>query len=211
MTEPSQPGPEPTRPESGWQPPAGGAEPHWSSTPSEAYTASGGPVPPGAIGDPVPEAVPPPVTPAEATPPPDFEQERRATRLVMLVCSALVLLVLLGGVVTLIVGHFRTDGGVNECKTLATSIKTGNGAPTSSGTFDEKAYHALRDPFNDSRYSDLRTAGTRLADEIWQLAGNGRQPTISDLGTLAQVEATYGDLVSACANHGVTLPPLPGG
>jgi hypothetical protein len=167
------------------------------------------PVPHGTTvpGEQVPHIGPPIEPPSPQTRPEDqvvFGMESRATRRLMIFCSVVVLLVLVGGAVTLFVGHFRPDRGVTECKKVAQLL---NGT---SSTFSEQDYHALRDPFNASRFDDIRSSGTRLAEEIWQLVGNGRQPTAADLGVVQQIEGSYGDLVTACANHGVTVPPLPG-
>jgi hypothetical protein len=167
------------------------------------------PVPHGTTvpGEQVPHIGPPIEPSGPQTRPEDqvvFGMESRATRRLMIFCSVVVLLVLVGGAVTLFVGHFRADRGVTECKKVTQLL---NGT---SSTFSEQNYHALRDPFNASRFDDIRASGTRLADEIWQLVGNGRQPTAADLGVVQQIEGTYGDLVTACANHGVTVPPLPG-
>jgi hypothetical protein len=91
-----------------------------------------------------------------------------------------------------------TDSGVKECKLLTSDQSTADPFGTT--------YKAARNRFSDSRYNDLRTAGTRLMDVIWTSTRGGRvDVSMADSGPFF---AAYADLTTACANHGVTLPPL---
>lgn len=118
------------------------------------------------------------------------------------------------GTSTVLLGVFGNvgpakDTGVAACQSFADKAKSGKQESTSKITADE--YHQLRDVFAHSRYGDLRDAGTKFVDVVWQLSQLGDDAGFAALGFIGPLMSDYASLTGACANHGVTLPPLTGG
>lgn len=109
------------------------------------------------------------------------------------------------------VGPFK-DSGLAMCET----IRDDKGKTTSNDNekMTEASYLKLRKPFANSRYSDIRDSGTKFVDLVWQFAGATQKGGNED-GALGmalvmggQLMQSYSSLSGACANHGVTIPPL---
>lgn len=150
---------------------------------------------------------------------PDPRARRRRTGLVIGLIAAVV--VVLVGVATAgvlmvrNVGPFK-DSGVAMCEQIRdakTNNTTVTGSTSSDGKLTLDGYHKLRRQFADSRYADLRDAGTKFIDLAWQLAqstdsGDSEGALGAVLLMGGQIMQLYSSLAGACANHGVDLPPL---
>ncbi|SCL29755.1 hypothetical protein GA0070624_3944 [Micromonospora rhizosphaerae] len=105
---------------------------------------------------------------------------------------------------------------------MCAQIRDTNGQPTGAGTVSTSgsggvdtntaAYRRMRKQFADSRYADIRDAGTAFLDTFWQLGTNATGSnvvnTTRDLG--ARLMRAYDALSTACANHGVKIPSMAG-
>ncbi|MFB9449762.1 hypothetical protein Dvina_01445 [Dactylosporangium vinaceum] len=167
---------------------------------------------------------PPPVMP-----PPQVGPSRRKRRRgagLWIGVGVAVLLVLAGGAVVAggVTGKgpaasvFK-DSGVAACEQIRDSAAASKASPepspkaTKSAAESLKAYQAFRKQFADSRYDDLRTAGTEVLDLIFQLSDSGKDSTSDGDAGLAFVAAgqlvqKWATLAGACGNHGVTIPKL---
>jgi hypothetical protein len=157
-----------------------------------------------------PAASVPPPRPAYALP----RRKRRTGLVVLLLVCAFI--VGAGGVVVAYglmgnKGPFR-DSGITACesmrdRTSAQPSPAPSGKAGSTGsTMTEAQYRATRRQFADSRYGDIRDAGTRFVDLVWQLSRMG-----GDTAALVLVGPLYqawASLVGACENHGVSLPAM---
>jgi hypothetical protein len=113
------------------------------------------------------------------------------------------------------VGPFK-DSGVAMCEQMRDSQAKGTqakipGSTSSDGKWDIDTYHKVRKQFADSRYTDLRDAGTKLIDLAWQLFGmTSNSNSDGALGAAlmmgGQIMQDYSSLAGACANHGVDIP-----
>ncbi|MEV6932612.1 hypothetical protein AB0M46_50105 [Dactylosporangium sp. NPDC051485] len=111
-------------------------------------------------------------------------------------------------------GIFK-DPGVAACEQIrdnaAAARSRPSSAPASSSQDGLKAYQALRKQFADSRYGDLRTAGTEVLDLLFQFSGaDSAKDDNAGLALVAagQLVQQWATLAGACGNHGVTIPKL---
>jgi hypothetical protein len=100
--------------------------------------------------------------------------------------------------------RIRTDSGVAACRALRDEQKI-NGVAPGAKTFTEANYRAARKVFQDSRYEDIRAAGTKLMDVVWQVYQLGPDAGMGALAYLGQITSAITDIQGACANHGVIL------
>jgi hypothetical protein len=148
-----------------------------------------------------------------ATSPASPSRSRRG--LTVALVGVLALAVLAGGTGYVFRDQLFKDSGVAACEAMrdgrraspATATPTGS----SSGKFTVGDYHRMRDLFAKSRHGDLRDAGTKMVDLLWQMAqadttGEGALGMILILG--GQMVQAYSSLSGACANHGVDIPKL---
>lgn len=120
--------------------------------------------------------------------------------------------VMFGGVVLLSKAFgsdsVSTDSGVSACKKMAENVGKNDGE---NEVWGEAEYQAARMPFESSKHADIKVAGSNIVDTIWQMEKQSRSE--QDLGgalvTLTTVQTQWAALQTACANHGVTVPPLP--
>jgi hypothetical protein len=110
----------------------------------------------------------------------------------------IVIVVAAGGAVALALNHRSTDSGVTACQAIATRmIGTDNGHPWPLNK-DARA------DFAGSRFADVRSAGTAMADFLNDPSHTDFEaPDLQDT-----VISDYTNLSHACGNHGVTMPPL---
>lgn len=122
------------------------------------------------------------------------------------------LLAILTGAVFLVVyvGHntngqasvAKVDSGVATCKTMAEST-------TPANVNDEWRKNRLS-VFTGSQYQDLRMAGVNFTNAAYDIVT--KMTNVKDVEELnalnSKLETTHAELRTACANHGVTLPPL---
>lgn len=153
--------------------------------------------------------------PSELPPTPPAPRSRRPLFILAgIVVAALVLVG--GGTVAVLrannVGPFK-DSGLAACEAIRDS-KT-KGSSNSNDKMTAAKYREMRKPFADSRYADIRDSGTKFVDLAWQFAGSTGQNSNNNDGSLGmalvavgQLFQSYSSLSGACANHGVTLPPI---
>src|SRR5262245_3861819 len=93
-------------------------------------------------------------------------------------------------------------------RTSAQPSHTPIGKASSAGpTMTEAQYRTVRRQFADSRYGDIRDAGTRFVDLLWQLSRTGDSGTAA-LVIVGPAYEAWASLVGACENHGVSLPAM---
>lgn len=143
------------------------------------------------------------------------QENQRIRKIKRNIAGGLVLLFIFGimfGGVILISKAFgsasgSTDSGVAACKRMAENV----GKSNKNETWGEPEYHAARMPFESSSHADIKVAGTNIVDTIWQMEKQSKDE--ENLGgalvTLTTVQTQWAALQTACANHGVTVPPLP--
>jgi hypothetical protein len=100
--------------------------------------------------------------------------------------------------------HIRTDSGLAACKTVRDGGKL-QGAGNGGATMTEADYRDARKIFQDSRYDDIRSSGTKLMDVAWQVSQLGPDPGFEALPYLGQITSAVTDFQGACANHGVIV------
>lgn len=102
------------------------------------------------------------------------------------------------------------DSGISECKQIAKNA-TSNKNEDTSKAMTKTDLASKTAPFTQSKYSDIRLAGTAMVATLYKIDNQGDDATI-DLGTsmvtLTTLEVKYAALQSACAAHGVSLPDL---
>ncbi len=108
------------------------------------------------------------------------------------------IVVVTGAGVFLGIHYLATDSGVSACKRIAAKMTaTDNGRPWPLDA------HARAD-FAGSGHARLRDAGTTMADFLGDAARTDYQaPGFDDT-----VVTDYTELSAACADSGVTMPPL---
>lgn len=105
-------------------------------------------------------------------------------------------------------GHFTAkDTGVTACKTMADNMAK---KKTNTKKMTEASYRKARAPFENSKFADIKVAGQNILDTVYQA---DTQPDPDNIGgamiLLGSLQAQWGQLQTACANHGVTVGPLP--
>lgn len=118
----------------------------------------------------------------------------------------------LAGTLALLIGvgwwvydtRIRTDSGLAACQAIRDGGKI-EGAGNGDKTMTEDEYRQARKVFQDSRYDDIRAAGTRLMDVVWQFSQLGPDPGLEALPYLGQLTSAVTDIQGACANHGVIV------
>lgn len=108
------------------------------------------------------------------------------------------------------------DGGITLCEKFRDEMKAtptaGKKDPKPAESLSESEYHKLRDMFAGSRYDDIRDAGIKFADLIWQMQKmfDGASDDFgSALVMVGAFYSAYANLSGACGAHGVVLPPPP--
>lgn len=101
------------------------------------------------------------------------------------------------------------DSGIKGCEQIAAKKNPVKGDNSTSSKMTATEYKSIRDIFNNSRYDDLRQAGTKFIDLLWQISNMPEDAGFAALGLIGPLYADYGALSGACANRGVVIPPLP--
>lgn len=106
-------------------------------------------------------------------------------------------------------GSSNTDSGITACRDMAKrSSDSSKDTPKYSGTrvMTDTDYREVREPFEKSKYEDIRVAGTSFVDTTFNLnkAVNGDGQTLSLLELTALIRANWAELQAACKNHGVS-------
>jgi len=94
---------------------------------------------------------------------------------------------------------------------MADNVK--NPKPENNKHWTEDDYHKARKPFENSKYPDLKVAGTNIVDSIYKMDQDSLKssddPSLSDsLGMLSTINTQWSALQVACAKAGVDLPGL---
>lgn len=102
------------------------------------------------------------------------------------------------------------DSGISACEKMA---ENANKKDVKGGdkTWGEPEYQAAMLPFENSQHADIKVAGTNMVTTIYNLEkqSNNDEDLGGALVTLSTIQTQWGQLQTACANHGVTVPPLP--
>ncbi len=85
--------------------------------------------------------------------------------------------------------------------------KSAGSNDVSKSTLTAEDYKRIRSLFANSRYGDIRVAGTHFVDVVWQASGPG-DDTGAALMFIVPLVSAYADLAGACTNHGVELPRM---
>lgn len=104
-------------------------------------------------------------------------------------------------------GLIFKDSGIEACEAFRDGKKV-DGASLDTkvdGKMTEAQYLQLREVFQDSRHDDVRLAGTKLMDVMWQVMQVGPNPGIEALPLVGQVTTAATDMQGACANHGIVI------
>lgn len=95
----------------------------------------------------------------------------------------------------------KVDSGVATCKEMATST-------TPADVNDEWRQKRLA-VFAASEHQDLRVAGANFTEAAYKMTTELASADMEKLKALdSALEKTHAELRTACANHGVQLPPL---
>ena len=142
----------------------------------------------------------------QADPPPPLPAPRQAKWPYAVLAAAV--LFLAGGVWTAYDrGVIFKDSGIEACEGFRDGKKT-EGAPVDAKAGErmtEAQYLELREFFQDSRHDDLRQAGTKLVDVMWQVMQLGTDPGIEALPLVGQMATAATNMQGACANHGIVI------
>ena len=108
----------------------------------------------------------------------------------------------------------HTDSGVIGCQKISDSAKNSKSDSSDSDSETTVAeYEKAKQPFLDSRYADVKVAGTNLLNGMEAMEKAANSDDDSDFGAaligLGELHTNWTALQVACANHGVTLPSLP--
>lgn len=102
------------------------------------------------------------------------------------------------------------DSGVTACKTISKNMAKKTSSDSKPMT--ETDYKRIRQPFEDSRYADIKISGMNIVDTIYQA---DTQPDPKNIGgaiiLMGTLQGQWGQLQMACSNHGVDVPALPKG
>lgn len=105
-------------------------------------------------------------------------------------------------------GVIGTDSGVAACEQMAANVND-NAKPVSNVKMTEVQYQEKLAPFQNSKYSDIKVAGTNIMETVYQA---DQQRDSLDFGGALALQATlqtqWTQLQVACGTHGVTIPSL---
>jgi len=94
------------------------------------------------------------------------------------------------------------DKGLAFCEKLRDTVNTDESIDENAdGTLSRSEYDRIRHDLSRSRYSDIRTAGVRWIDDIWDYVRGG-----GGYSQIAEIDSSYRSLRTACGNHGVHVP-----
>lgn len=99
------------------------------------------------------------------------------------------------------------DSGIKACEAFRDN-KTVDGAPVdhkADGKMTKDQYLTLRGVFQDSRYDDIRAAGTKMMDVLWQITNMGKDAGLEAFPLVGQMMSAITDMQGACANHGIVV------
>jgi hypothetical protein len=122
--------------------------------------------------------------------------------------AALIAALFLTGAITLVVNDTSQDSGVKACEQMIKNIEKGNPSSVQIRSSDAD-YEKARKPYEDSKYDDLRDAGTKFVDSVKQLDRAVDRDDGSAWDPLIKSKQYHDELRAACAQHGAYVPHLP--
>lgn len=107
--------------------------------------------------------------------------------------------------------QFGPDPGIQACEAMAEQRNpaTGEKGKVSNTEWTEEQYLQMREVFTGSRHTDIREAGTKMVDLLWQIVQRVDEDDDAALGVAlvygGQVTSAMTDMAGACANHGIVV------
>lgn len=101
--------------------------------------------------------------------------------------------------------RIKKDSGIAACEAFRDKSKVDGASTDTNGTLTEAQYRQLRKVFEDSRYDDIKAAGTKMMDVLWQVSQLGKNPGLEALPYVGQMMSSITDVQGACANHGIVI------
>lgn len=134
------------------------------------------------------------------------------------VWSAIVLVLLVGVTAAFCLMQFDSkgvDSGVAACQGIADkALNPQSPTPKSSASkststpMSEDSYRKNRAVYENSRYSDLKVAGTAVIDIVYDMSNGTGKDVSSNLANYNTLKDNWAALQRACANHDVKIPSL---
>jgi hypothetical protein len=99
------------------------------------------------------------------------------------------------------------DSGVVACQKIIENAEDGRSAVAKDMT--EADYKKAREPYQNSKYADLKTAGTTMIETVYMAQNNPDDSFKGSVDLLTNIRTNWIILQSACGRHGVNIPSLP--
>ena len=112
-----------------------------------------------------------------------------------------------GGPHTVSVNGQSVDSGIAGCKAIA-SMQQNNDKSNNNDAWTEKEYKGFRKPFEQSKYKDVKTAGTLLVDTLYQASKLKDDDFGGALAMLGALQTQWIGFQNACGAHGVKIQDL---
>lgn len=146
----------------------------------------------------------------------DFDDDRPKMKLrykiaaVVTIFAVVLSMFLLGAMLYHTSGNpLAKDSGITACEDMAANVKAGKKSSSSAKMTELQRDQKLL-PFQNSQYPDIKVAGGNLVETIYKADHMQTDDGIaSSIVLLTTIQTQYAALQTACANHGVNLPPLP--
>lgn len=100
------------------------------------------------------------------------------------------------------------DPGIGACEQMAANAKAEQKHNSYAKMTDAQRVEK-RTPFANSKYADIKVAGTNLVDTLYELDQKENADLGDALVIMATVRTQYAALQTACGAHGVELANLP--
>lgn len=150
----------------------------------------------------MPPSVPPSVPLHDPTESPGSAPTQKVTRHRVVVVAAVLLSSAAGWVVY--DRWIKTDPGIAACERMA-SGKPPVDVGDTPGAAEDK-YRQIRGTFQESRHEDIRAAGTRMVDVVWQAQQVGGADSVAaSVAFGGQASEAWLAISAACANHGIVV------
>lgn len=153
------------------------------------------------------QPVPPAPAPQGWPQPPEFHTPPPKRRTGLILAAAVVAgLLVLTGVGYVAWQRFGPDPGIAACEAMAAKKSPVSDSANRGGDKLTKAqYLELRDVFDGSRHDDIRTAGLKLVDVLWQISQIPEGEEFGALAFIGTATSAMTELTGACANHGIVV------
>jgi hypothetical protein len=101
------------------------------------------------------------------------------------------------------------DSGIKGCQGIAANAASPKASGSKKTTpMTEEDYRKNRKIYEDSKYADLKAAGTSVIDTVYDMSQDTGQDYSGSMADLYTLRDHWASLKRACANHGVTIPSL---